>query len=120
MKEYSGRDSIMPDTFYRPTVEEVRKQGKANRQGGEETFVGKGTEARPPTGHEGREDAGLRTASAFVKYSAQPGAGADRAAGQRVHAVVLEVRPAQHSAVFVAADGCARTGGDPGVRGGDV
>jgi len=38
VNEYSGRYSIMPDTFYRPTVDEVRKQSKANRQGGEETF----------------------------------------------------------------------------------
>jgi thymidylate synthase (FAD) len=38
VNEYSGRYSIMPDTFYRPTVEEVRKQSKANRQGGEERF----------------------------------------------------------------------------------
>src|SRR5437016_2540907 len=40
VNEYSGRYSIIPDHFYRPTVEEVRKQSKANRQGGEETFAG--------------------------------------------------------------------------------
>ncbi len=66
VNEYSGRYSIMPDTFYRPTIEEVRKQSKANRQGGEETFVGKGTEARR---HEGtQQDAGAKTASEFVKF----------------------------------------------------
>jgi len=51
VNEYSGRYSIMPDTFYRPTVEEVRKQSKANRQGGEERF----------------EDES-RTAAEFVKF----------------------------------------------------
>ena len=51
VNEYSGRYSIMPDTFYRPTVEEVRKQSNANRQGGEERF----------------EDQS-RTAGEFVKF----------------------------------------------------
>jgi thymidylate synthase (FAD) len=36
VNEYSGRYSVMPDRFYRPTVEMVRKQSTANRQGGEE------------------------------------------------------------------------------------
>lgn len=40
VNEYSGRYSIMPDTFYHPTLEEVRKQSASNRQGGEETFAG--------------------------------------------------------------------------------
>jgi thymidylate synthase (FAD) len=38
VNEYSGRYSIMPDTFYRPTHDAVRKQSTSNRQGGEETF----------------------------------------------------------------------------------
>jgi thymidylate synthase (FAD) len=38
VNEYSGRYSVMPDRFYRPTVEQVRKQSKSNRQGGGETF----------------------------------------------------------------------------------
>lgn len=36
VNEYSARYSIVPDRFYRPTVEEVRKQSKGNRQGGTE------------------------------------------------------------------------------------
>lgn len=36
VNEYSGRYSILPDRFYRPTVEDVRQQSTANRQGGEE------------------------------------------------------------------------------------
>lgn len=40
VNEYSGRYSIMPDTFYKPSVEEVRKQSRSNRQGGEERFSG--------------------------------------------------------------------------------
>jgi thymidylate synthase (FAD) len=63
VNEYSGRYSIMPDTFYRPTIEEVRKQSKSNRQGGEETFVGKGSEAQRREGSDGE-----RTAAEFVKF----------------------------------------------------
>jgi thymidylate synthase (FAD) len=36
VNEYSGRYSVMPDRFYRPTIENVRKQSSANRQGGSE------------------------------------------------------------------------------------
>ncbi|MDX2114440.1 MAG: FAD-dependent thymidylate synthase [Planctomycetota bacterium] len=36
VNEYSGRYSVMPDRFYRPSIESVRKQSAANRQGGEE------------------------------------------------------------------------------------
>lgn len=36
VNEYSGRYSIMPDRFYHPSIDSVRKQSKTNRQGGEE------------------------------------------------------------------------------------
>ena len=36
VNEYSGRYSVMPDRFYRPSIENVRQQSSANRQGGEE------------------------------------------------------------------------------------
>jgi thymidylate synthase (FAD) len=36
VNEYSARYSIVPDRFYRPTVEGVRKQSTVNRQGGDE------------------------------------------------------------------------------------
>jgi thymidylate synthase (FAD) len=39
VNEYSGRYSIIPDRFYTPTVEAVRKQSASNRQGGEQTFT---------------------------------------------------------------------------------
>ena len=38
VNEYSARYSIVPDRFYRPSLENVRKQSKSNRQGGEQTF----------------------------------------------------------------------------------
>lgn len=38
VNEYSARYSIVPDRFYRPTLESVRKQSKSNRQGGEDRF----------------------------------------------------------------------------------
>lgn len=58
VNEYSARYSIVPDRFYRPTLEEVRKQSASNRQGGEERFaVGEGA---PP------EEA--RTAEEFLRY----------------------------------------------------
>jgi thymidylate synthase (FAD) len=39
INEYSGRYSIMPDQFYKPTLENIRKQSKSNRQGGSEKFI---------------------------------------------------------------------------------
>lgn len=50
VNEYSGRYSIIPDHFYVPTADEVRRQSATNRQGGEEPI----------------EDAS--TAEAFVAY----------------------------------------------------
>ena len=38
VNEYSARYSIVPDRFYRPSVESVRKQSTSNRQGGEESI----------------------------------------------------------------------------------
>lgn len=37
VNEYSARYSILPDRFYRPPVEHIRKQSKSNRQGGDGT-----------------------------------------------------------------------------------
>ncbi|EGG19993.1 thymidylate synthase [Cavenderia fasciculata] len=36
VNEYSARYSVMPDKFYHPSVEDVRKQSTSNRQGGED------------------------------------------------------------------------------------
>lgn len=36
VNEYSGRYSVMPDRFYRPALDDIRKQSKTNRQGREE------------------------------------------------------------------------------------
>ena len=36
VNEYSARYSVVKDRFYKPTISNVRKQGAANRQGGEE------------------------------------------------------------------------------------
>jgi len=36
VNEYSARYSIVPDRFYRPSVDAVRKQSTVNRQGGEQ------------------------------------------------------------------------------------
>ena len=36
VNEYSARYSVVRDRFYRPDIENVRKQGMANRQGGED------------------------------------------------------------------------------------
>ena len=49
VNEYSARYSILPDRFYTPTLDAIRKQSKSNRQGGEETFsVSPGTSAQSP------------------------------------------------------------------------
>src|SRR5262249_53317054 len=58
VNESSARYSILPDRFYRPTLEAVRKQSASNRQGGEETFS---------TGGEGAADE-VRTAEEFLNY----------------------------------------------------
>ncbi|MBL8762780.1 MAG: FAD-dependent thymidylate synthase [Phycisphaerae bacterium] len=39
VNEYSGRYSILPDRFYRPSTDQVRKQSGSNRQGGAERFT---------------------------------------------------------------------------------
>jgi thymidylate synthase (FAD) len=36
VNEYSGRYSVMPDRFYRPSIDAIRKQSMTNRQGGVE------------------------------------------------------------------------------------
>lgn len=38
VNEYSARYSVLPDKFYHPSIEEVRKQSTSNRQGGEEAL----------------------------------------------------------------------------------
>jgi thymidylate synthase (FAD) len=61
VNEYSGRYSIIPDHFYKPTIEQVRKQSASNRQGGEETFV-------PAADAAAAESEAYQTAADFVKY----------------------------------------------------
>ncbi|EGC37735.1 thymidylate synthase [Dictyostelium purpureum] len=41
VNEYSARYSVMPDKFYHPSAEDVRKQSVSNRQGGEEQLEAK-------------------------------------------------------------------------------
>lgn len=57
VNEYSGRYSVMPDKFYRPSIDAVRKQSSANRQGGEQTFSAGNTDE-------------VATAEAFVQFLA--------------------------------------------------
>ena len=38
VNEYSARYSILPDRFYTPSLDEVRKQSRSNNQGGDERF----------------------------------------------------------------------------------
>jgi thymidylate synthase (FAD) len=56
VNEYSARYSIVPDRFYTPSLEAIRKQSGSNRQGGEETF-------RPESGPDE-----AATAAAFLDY----------------------------------------------------
>lgn len=56
VNEYSARYSILPDRFYVPSAENVRKQSASNRQGGAERF--------DPTDAQG----GASTAAEFLKY----------------------------------------------------
>lgn len=36
VNEYSARYSIVPDRFYRPSLDNIRAQSKSNRQGGDQ------------------------------------------------------------------------------------
>jgi thymidylate synthase (FAD) len=62
VNEYSGRYSVVPDRFYRPTLDAVRKQSRANRQGGEEVFSVDSSGAGPEEG---------MTARTFLDYLAE-------------------------------------------------
>jgi len=46
VNEYSGRYSIIPDQFYTPSLDSVRKQSTTNRQGGSERFGGDAAEVQ--------------------------------------------------------------------------
>jgi thymidylate synthase (FAD) len=65
VNEYSARYSIVPDRFYKPTLDAVRKQSTGNRQGGEERFrVAEGIEASRHQGIESEH----KTAEDFLRY----------------------------------------------------
>lgn len=63
VNEYSARYSILPDRFYVPPIDAIRKQSKSNRQGGEEVFGSAGSGSDPQT--EAQE---LKTAEDFLAY----------------------------------------------------
>lgn len=65
VNEYSARYSIMPDRFYVPPMDAIRKQSSGNRQGGEEVFDVSARQT-PPSGSFPQEE--LRTAEEFLSY----------------------------------------------------
>ncbi len=70
VNEYSGRYSVMPDRFYRPSVEQVRRQSASNRQGGSERLVAGGAGGGGGGGG-GQVGQGQVTAEAFVAFLAE-------------------------------------------------
>lgn len=58
VNEYSARYSIVPDRFYKPSIDSVRKQSKSNRQGGDERFAADAAAAPDEA----------RTAEEFLRY----------------------------------------------------
>ncbi|MFN7021113.1 MAG: FAD-dependent thymidylate synthase [Phycisphaerales bacterium] len=58
VNEYSARYSIVPDRFYKPTLDSVRKQSASNRQGGDERFASDPASAPDEA----------RTAEEFLRY----------------------------------------------------
>ncbi len=58
VNEYSARYSIVPDRFYIPTLETIRKQSASNRQGGEQNF-------------DVADPAQVKTAEDFMAYVSQ-------------------------------------------------
>lgn len=61
VNEYSGRYSVMPDRFYRPTLGSVRKQSASNRQGSDGVL---GQDPADPA----RAAAETQTAQDFLAY----------------------------------------------------
>ncbi len=70
VNEYSARYSIVPDRFYKPTLDAVRKQSASNRQGGEEKFKVNVGGGMSDVGCEGGEAAAReqKTAEEFLRY----------------------------------------------------
>ncbi|MCC6321140.1 MAG: FAD-dependent thymidylate synthase [Phycisphaerales bacterium] len=58
VNEYSARYSIVPDRFYKPSLDAVRKQSASNRQGGEDRFTADPAAAPDEA----------RTAEEFLRY----------------------------------------------------
>lgn len=81
VNEYSARYSIVPDRFYKPTIEQVRKQSGSNRQGGEERFRIVNRE-----GIEAARDQGIEAGNAGGEKTAQ---------GTDNEAIIREHRTAQ-------------------------
>jgi thymidylate synthase (FAD) len=67
VNEYSARYSILPDRFYVPPIDAIRKQSKSNRQGGEEVFAVQSNAGRDAVGETAPTDE-LRTAEDFLSY----------------------------------------------------
>ncbi|HLO41754.1 MAG TPA: FAD-dependent thymidylate synthase [Phycisphaerales bacterium] len=66
VNEYSARYSIMPDRFYVPPIDAIRKQSRSNRQGGEEVFRTDGGGAHVQDSLPATEE--IRTAEEFLTY----------------------------------------------------
>ncbi len=67
VNEYSGRYSVMPDRFYKPSLDQVRKQSVGNRQGGSDRFDLSGLNAVEATKTGAVPNEAL-TAQAFIEY----------------------------------------------------
>ena len=114
VNEYSGRYSVVQDRYYRPTAQNVRQQSAGNRQGGEEPADD--MTARQFVEWLDEVEAQHKRYDEFVDKGVARETGPDGAAGQRLHRVVLEDRPAQPLPLPLASDGPARAAGDPRLR----
>jgi thymidylate synthase ThyX len=96
VNEYSGRYSIMPDHFYHPTLDSVRKQSATNRQGGSETFdvsTYAGDVADESVAHATGSDPSHVREHAEASSPAPGGGGVDESSSRRRGSGELSSRP---------------------------
>ncbi|MFT3685354.1 MAG: FAD-dependent thymidylate synthase [Phycisphaerales bacterium] len=125
VNEYSGRYSVMPDKFYRPTLDQIRKQSAANRQGGEQRFDVSGANTDDAATAEAFDQFLADSEKLYERYIGLTEKGVSRelvhwSTRQPLHPVVLEDRPAQPAPLPLTPHGQPRAGGDPAVRPRDV
>lgn len=101
VNEYSGRYSMMPDQFYRPALDAVRKQSRTNKQGGSEKF-----DVSALNGPPGPEDGGVGRVGS--SETPAPAASDDTVTAQAFQAYLAEAEALYHKYTDLAGRGVSR------------